>query len=167
VCPHVPSLGRAARGASVARGAAVALFFLVHRAAAQAVTPIAEPELRTDVIAAHSTAFEAAGGVAFVTGDYLRLGGDLGLGVVTGGGQRVRLGSRIDATGRFHLDSAATHWGPYLVAGVSYRADARERGALYLLAALGVHAPATAGIVPAMEVGLGGGVRVGLVLAHQ
>jgi hypothetical protein len=136
-------------------------------AGAQPATPGVQPELRTDVIAGSATATEVAGGAAFPVGDYLRLGGDIGVGAVTGDGRGVRLGGRVDATGRFQLDPGNKRWGPYLVGGVSYQADVDRRGALYLIAAIGVHAPAVGGVVPAIEIGLGGGFRAGLVLTWR
>ena len=158
----VPRWGRRVAGA-------VGLAVLASAATAGAQTSEAgvQPELRTDVIVGAATATEVAVGVAFPAGGYLRLAGDAGIGAVTGDGRSVRLGSRIDALGRFQLDPGNRRWGPYLVGGVSYQADADRRGALYLLAAIGVHAAAGGGIVPAIEVGLGGGVRVGLVLTWR
>jgi hypothetical protein len=135
----------------------------VPRAAAQATTPSVAPEIRTDAIVARSTAFQLAAGAAIATGDYLWVGADLGVGVVTG--RPLEPSASLDVTGRLHLDSDGdTQWAPYLVGGMTFRADRGARGALYLLIALGVHAPARAGIVPALEVGLGGGVRAGIVL---
>jgi hypothetical protein len=136
-------------------------------AGAQTSQAAVHPELRTDVIVGAATATEVAAGVAFPAAGYLRLGGDVGIGTVTGDGRSVRLASRIDALGRFQLDPGNTRWGPDLMGGASYQADADRRGALYLLAGIGVHAPARGGIVPAIEVGLGGGVRVGLVLTWR
>jgi hypothetical protein len=47
---------------------------------------------------------------------------------------------------------------------VSVRRDAGDPWRGYLLLALGVEGPAVRGVFPALEVGLGGGVRVGVVL---
>jgi hypothetical protein len=141
----------------------LAVAMRVSCAGAQATGPSLAPELRADAIVAQSTAFQLGGGAALSTGDYLWLGADVGFGVVTG--RTLEPSASFDVTGRFHLDSDGdVHWAPYLVGGMTYRADRGARGALYLLIALGVHAPARAGIVPAVEAGLGGGVRVGIVL---
>jgi len=145
--------------------AGLALFAPMHAARSQSAGPALQPEIRTDVIAARSTTLEVAGGAAFPAGEDLLLGADLGVGAVTGAGRGWRPAARADVTGRLHLDpSTDTRWAPYLVGGASYRVDARARGALYLVAALGVHAPATRGITPAIEAGVGGGVRVGVVV---
>jgi hypothetical protein len=141
----------------------LAVAMRVSSAGAQAAGPSLAPELRADAIVAQSTAWQLGGGAALQTGDYLWLGADVGLGVVTG--RTLEPSASVDVTGRVHLDAdGEAHWAPYLVGGLTYRADRGARGALYLLIALGVHAPARAGIVPAVEVGLGGGVRVGVVL---
>jgi hypothetical protein len=139
------------------------LALCVSRVDAQTATPSITPELRTDAVFARSTTFQLGGGAALQTGDYLWLGGDMGLGVVTGHTPEPSVS--VQVTGRIHLDSdSEAHWAPYLVGGMTYQASRGAKGALYLLIALGMHAPARAGIVPAMEVGLGGGVRVGFVL---
>jgi len=51
-----------------------------------------------------------------------------------------------------------------VAAGGSLRADERSHGRLYALAALGVEGPAAQHIRSALELGLGGGVRVGIAL---
>lgn len=145
----------------------LALLVSAPVAVAQAPTGGVRPELRTDVILGAATSTEVAAGAAFPVGDYLRLVGDVGIGAVTGDGRSVRLGSRIDALGRFQLDTASARWGPYLAGGISYQADVDRRGALFLLAAIGVHAPAVGRIVPAIEVGIGGGFRAGVALTWR
>jgi hypothetical protein len=135
-----------------------------HRARSQQAGSAVQPEVRTDVMVARSAAMQVAVGVAAPAGEYLRLGGDLGLGVA-GGSRGPFLSTRADFYGRFHLDPRAeSRWAPYLVAGGSFRADAGSRGRLYALAAVGAEGPATHPVVPAFELGFGGGVRAGIVL---
>jgi hypothetical protein len=123
-----------------------------------------QPELRADFLGARTGAMQLAAGMVAPAGDYLRLGGDLGAGVA-GGAHGPFLSSRADFYGRFHLDPRAeSRWAPYLVAGGSFRADAGTRGRLYALAAVGAEGPASHPIVPAFELGFGGGVRAGVVL---
>ena len=123
-----------------------------------------QPELRADFLGARVGAMQLGAGVAGPVGDYLRLGGDIGAGVAGGAGGPF-LSSRADFYGRFHLDPRAeSRWAPYLVAGGSFRADAGTRGRLYALAAVGAEGPASHPIVPAVELGFGGGVRAGVVL---
>jgi hypothetical protein len=124
-----------------------------------------QPELRADVIASRTAAAEFGVGAVVPAGEYLRLGGDLGLGVVTGGGHGARVAARTDAYGRIHLDPFAEYrWAPYLFGGGSYLVDRRSRGRLAVLAGVGVEGPPSRRLVPAFELGLGGGVRVGLAI---
>ena len=123
-----------------------------------------QPELRADFIGARVGAMQLGAGVAGPAGEYLRLGGDIGAGVA-GGAHGPFVSSRADFYGRFHLDPRAeSRWAPYLVAGGSFRADAGTRGRLYALGAVGAEGPASHSIVPAFELGFGGGVRAGVVL---
>jgi hypothetical protein len=124
-----------------------------------------QPEVRADVIAARTAAAEFGVGAVVPTGEYMRLGGDLGLGVVTGGGHGARVAARIDAYGRIHLDPFAEYrWAPYLFGGGSYLVDPRSRGRLAVLAGVGVEGPPSRRLVPAFELGLGGGVRLGFAI---
>ena len=123
-----------------------------------------QPEFRADLLAARSSAVQLGVGAVAPAGEYLRLGGDLGAGIAGGAGGPL-LSTRADVYGRFHLDPRAeSRWVPYLVAGGSLRADQRARGRLYALAAVGVEGPESHRVVPAFELGLGGGVRAGIVL---
>ena len=86
--------------------------------------------------------------------------------------------ARADLMARFLLDPfREARWGPYAGAGLSVRAEeerhvgdgdvakerVRSRG--FLLLALGVEGPELGnGVMPALELGFGGGTRLGLVL---
>lgn len=127
--------------------------------------PAPRLEWRLDELVAHRAATQAGMGVMIPAGVYVRFGVVAAAGVVTGGAQPVGASARVDAVGRFLLDPLAEHaWGPYLAGGATYRADARDRGRAYLLAMVGVEGPRHGRIVPAIEAGIGGGVRVGVVL---
>jgi hypothetical protein len=72
---------------------------------------------------------------------------------------------RIDVVTRYLLDPFHEfRWGPYAGAGVSALWDRRAnwRGALLLL--VGVEGPARAGWRTSVELGLGDGARLGVVL---
>lgn len=125
---------------------------------------LVQPEMRTDLLAARTSAVQLAAGAVTPAGEYLRLGGDLGAGVAGGTGGPF-FSTRADFYGRFHLDPRGeSRWAPYLVAGGTFRADQRARGRLYALGAVGVEGPVSHPVVPAFELGLGGGVRAGIVL---
>ena len=161
-------VGHSGRSLRIAQLAGLAASAWVRAAGAQGSAPVLQPEVRTDVIAARTTTVEVAGGAVYPAGDDLLMGADVGVGAVTGDGHGWRPAARLDVIGRLHLDpSTDMRWAPYLVGGASYRVDARARGALYLVAGLGVHAPATRGITPAIEASLGGGVRVGVVVRRE
>jgi hypothetical protein len=131
----------------------------------QASASNVQPELRTDLIVAHTAAIELAGGAVFPVGEYLRLGGDLGGGVAGGPDHGASATGRADFYGRFHLDPfAQSRWAIYLVGGGSYRFTAGERSQLYLLVAVGAEGPTTGGVVPAFEAGFAGGFRLGFAL---
>jgi hypothetical protein len=125
-----------------------------------------QTEVRLDGIVARSAAVQAGLGLSIPAGIYIRSG------LVTGiGAGRHGVEGRTDLISRFSLDPfRQVRWAPYGGAGISGRYRSRLDGGsrAYLLVFLGVEGPLplgrTSGIVPAFEVGLGGGARVGVVL---
>jgi len=78
---------------------------------------------------------------------------------------------RTDFVSRFSLDPfRQSRWAPYAGVGISgrYRSELDGGSRAYLLIFLGVEGPLPlgemSGWVPAFELGLGGGARVGIVL---
>jgi hypothetical protein len=143
------------------------LTFLVS-AAARSQTPQQPVQIegRLDAIIARTTGVEAGLGVSVPSGIYVRSGLVAGIGV-----GRHGVEGRTDLITRFSLDPfRQSRWAPYGGAGVSGRYRSRLDGGsrAYLLVVLGVEGPLpfgqTSGIVPAFEVGLGGGVRLAVVL---
>ena len=123
-------------------------------------------ELRLDGLFANQTAVHAGYGVSVPAGLYVRAGLVLGAGV-----GRHGLEGRSDLIGRFSFDPLRqSRWGPYGGAGVSGRFNSSEDSdaKAYLLFFLGVEGPLpagrTRGWVPAIEIGLGGGARVGVLI---
>jgi hypothetical protein len=125
------------------------------------------PELRLDVIAGRSTASQLAAGVSLGTAGYTRVA------LVAGGGMawkddEVRRSVRFDGTLRFHLDpSRANPYGFYLLGGLGALYDGFERWRGLLVVGLGLEFPSRAKGVWAAEVGLGGGLRIGLALRRS
>jgi len=125
-----------------------------------------QSEARVDAIFARSGAVEAAYGFSVPAGIYVRTGLVAGIGA-----GRHGVEGRTDAIARFSMDPfRQSRWAPYAGAGLSgrYRSE-RDGGArAYLLVFLGVEGPlplgAPTGWVPAFELGLGGGARVGVIL---
>jgi hypothetical protein len=125
-----------------------------------------QSEGRVDAIFARSGAVEAAYGFTVPAGIYVRTGLVAGIGA-----GRHGVDGRTDAIARFSMDPfRQSRWAPYAGAGLSgrYRVE-RDGGArAYILVFLGVEGPLALGVregwVPAFEVGLGGGGRVGVIL---
>lgn len=125
-----------------------------------------QTEARVDGIFAHSSGVEAGVGISIPAGIYVRTGLVAGAGVGEHGAE-----GRTDLLSRFSLDPfRQSRWSLYGGGGISgrYRTSGDGGSRAYLLLFLGLEGPLplgeTAGWVPAMEVGLGGGARVGLVL---
>jgi hypothetical protein len=125
-----------------------------------------QAEGRVDAIVAHTTGVEAGFGLSVPAGIYMRSGLVAGIGA-----GRHGLEGRTDLMSRFSLDPfRQSNWAPYGGAGISGRYRSRLDGGsrAYLLVLLGVEGPLplgqTSGIVPAFEVGLGGGARFAVVL---
>ncbi|HET9776740.1 MAG TPA: hypothetical protein VFP77_09270 [Gemmatimonadaceae bacterium] len=125
-----------------------------------------QTEYRLDALFARTAGGEAALGVSVPAGLYVRTGLVAGIGVGAHGAE-----GRTDLFSRFSLDPfRQSRWAPYAGAGISgrYRSKADGGSRAYLLVFLGIEGPLplgrTAGIVPAFEVGLGGGARVGVIL---
>lgn len=125
-----------------------------------------QSEGRVDAIFARTSGVEAAYGFTVPVGIYVRSGVAAGIGVGRHGAE-----GRTDFISRFSFDPfRQTRWAPYAGAGLSgrYRTELDGGSRAYLLAFLGVEGPLPvgelSGWVPALEVGLGGGARVGLIL---
>jgi hypothetical protein len=146
-------------------GLALALA-LPATAAAQINQQQLQVEGRLDAIIARTTGVEAGLGLSVPAGIYMRSGLVVGIGA-----GRHGLEGRTDLISRFSLDPfRQSNWAPYGGAGISgrYRSTLDGGSRAYLLVFLGVEGPLplgrTSGIVPAFEVGLGGGARVAVIL---
>lgn len=125
-----------------------------------------QAEGRLDAIVAHTTGVEAGFGLSVPAGIYMRTGLVAGIGA-----GRHGLEGRTDLMSRFSLDPfRQSNWAPYGGAGISGRYRSRLDGGsrAYLLVYLGLEGPVPlgqrSGIVPAFEVGLGGGARFAVIL---
>ena len=123
-------------------------------------------EGRVDAIVARTAGVEAGLGLSVPSGIYMRTGLVAGIGA-----GRHGVEGRTDLISRFTLDPfRQSRWAPYAGAGVSgrYRTKLDGGSHAYLMIFLGVEGPlalgATSGIVPAFELGLGGGARFGVIL---
>ena len=148
---------------------AVLLFTLASARAARGqvaddLTP--KPEIRLDAARIGDRyAVQAGGGIQIPMGYYTRIG------VVGAAGADVErfvqdASGRMDVVGRFLFDPfRQMKWGLSAGAGVSLRVRARDRVRPYLVAVMDLEGPLSArGIAPAFQLGIGGGVRVGVAL---
>jgi hypothetical protein len=146
--------------------ALVLLILWAEPVLAQIPTQPVQSEVRVDGIFARSSGVEAGFGVSVPAGIYVRTG-------LVGGAGAGRHGveSRADFIARFSLDPfRQSRWAPYAGAGLSGRFRPADDGGAkgFLLVFLGLEGPLPdrqlSGWVPALEVGLGGGARVGVIL---
>ena len=122
-------------------------------------TPKARIEGRLDALLASRTATELGAGIFVPVGTYVRAGLVGGVGPIT---NPLRLTGRAELVGRFLLDPFYEHrWGPYVAGGLGV-ADHP-----YLVVLLGVDGPRWGRVTPALEAGVGHGVRVGLALRRS
>ena len=149
-----------------ARLAIACVIFCPVKTNAQIPTQAIQNEIRLDGIVGRTSAVEAGYGVSIPGGIYVRNGLVLGGGVAQHGAD-----ARADFISRFSLDPfRQSRWAPYGGAGLSgrFRSEADGGSRAYLVVFVGVEgglpAGARSGWVPAVELGLGGGARLGIVL---
>lgn len=147
--------------------AAVALL-AVRTASAQQAPPRPYTEYRVDAIVARGTAAQLGAGVVLPLGIYVRLSVDAAAGATWRDGETVA-GGRVDAIARFLLDPfRESRLGFSVGGGVSAPIGSAEPSQPpYLTAVLDLEWPRHRGLTPALQVGLGGGTRIGLVLRRS
>ncbi len=117
-----------------------------------------QPEARVDVIGPGPYALHAGAGVVVPLGTYVRVsaGGAYGVRPVSGAGRSEWRG---DLLGRATLDPfRQQRWALSVGGGITVRSRA------YLVAMVDLEGPAMRGVLPAFQVGVGGGLRAGVVL---
>ena len=126
------------------------------------------PELRADVIAAPHAELTGGAGLELPFGAYVRLGLDASAGAFRHDDETV-LGARGDVIGRFLLDPfREVPVGLSLGAGLTLPVEQHSRAARPLLVAvIDVEGRRRGAWSPALQLGLGGGVRAGFVLRHS
>jgi hypothetical protein len=152
---------------------ACALLMMVPRVAVSQRPPAPlspQWELRADATVAPRPAGHAGAGINVRAGSYVRLGVAVLAGVASGpaADPDTRFSQRADASARFLLDPFAEQArGWYGGAGFTARrdGDAAWKGDLMLV--IGVEGAARGRWIPAVEVALGGGVRMGVVLRNR
>lgn len=149
--------------------AVLALIVVPSVAGAQQRPPV-RAEVRIDGTSANIDRLEIGGGAAIPMGTYVRLALLVGGGVArddvrTGAVPNRVAAARADAIARFQIDPF--HQSPrglYGGGGVSYLASKGSRGQAYLTLVAGMEFRDRGRVAPAIEIALGGGVRVGVAL---
>ncbi len=142
-------------------GASLVLALATARAAeGQAEYPLrVTPELRADVIRLNDRiGVEAGGGVQIPLGYYTRIGV-----TAAAGGVASSASGRLDLVARFLFDPfLQQRWGVSAGGGISFRARGNDHLRPYLLTVIDLEGPHSAsGLSPALQLGLGGGIRLG------
>jgi hypothetical protein len=141
----------------------VAMLGLTRVAWAQA-TSATFGELRADVIAGRGTAAQVGVGGGLPLGYYVRAS-LLGAGGPTWRDGKVVASGRVDVLARFLLDPfREMRWGLSFGGGVSVPVVSERRSRPYLTVVTDIEGPRRGGYSPAIQLGLGGGARVGLIL---
>jgi len=121
-----------------------------------------QPEVRADYIGSRAAAAHLGFGLNVPATAYVRLGIVAALGQAWSGGDATIAG-RVDGLVRFVVDPLReSRWAPYAAGGIGGIYDGSEKWRGVLVGALGAEGPVTGHVVPAIEVGFGGGVRVGV-----
>jgi hypothetical protein len=150
---------------SVRRVVALATLVVCWRApnaAAQDGSP--KPELRVDLLGAAPYSVQVGAGLNTALGYYTRLEIDAGAGALKRGGAIVG-SERVDAIMRLMLDPfGESRWALSVGGGISARYDAAGRVRPYLASLLDLEGPKMGRYRLAYQAGLGGGVRLGVVI---
>lgn len=156
------------RGARSCAFAAALLAGATMPARAQGTLPTPViPELRADVLFGRRASAQLGGGIQIPFGYYARLGIDAAVGMrLVNDLPGSRVDGRLDLLTRFLLDPfRQSPYGLSLGGGIGLRAEPQDHVRPVLLAALDVEGRRWSnGWVPAVQVGLGDGARVGIVL---
>ena len=128
------------------------------------VRPRLQAEWRADVLAGPPAGIEFGAGVNVPLGYYLRLSVDAAAGMARRGNGAVGSG-RAELAGRYLLDPFSEFpWGVYAGGGLTARWFDDSGWRANLLVVLGLEGPASHGWRTAVELGAGGGLRLGVVL---
>jgi hypothetical protein len=119
------------------------------------------PSIRFDLIAGSTTAGHAGVSARVPFSNYFALGATAAAGISETG-----FSGRLDYFTRFSLDPYHYNaWEPYFGLGATTRMDSGgPKTRTYLLGFIGFEGPKAGRIAPGFEIGVGGGVRLGITL---
>lgn len=125
-------------------------------------------EYRVDAILGRGAAVQGGGGIVFPLGVYTRLAVDAGAGALWHD-DAVHASGRVDVIARFLLDPfREAPLGLSLGGGLTLPyAEGDARVGTFLTAVIDVEGRMWRSVTPALQVGLGGGTRVGIVLRRS
>lgn len=147
-----------------ALGALVVAALLAPGAAHSQRAEGGQPHLRLDAIAARAPSLQLGAGANWPTGLYVRIEGTAAVGTALVN-DRMRAAGRADVVARFLLDPfAESRLGVYGVGGASLMYDERDQWRPRLVLGMGVEGRPRNGRATALEIALGGGIRVGVVV---
>ncbi len=143
---------------------AIAGILMAHAVFGQ-VPPTSYAEYRVDAISGNGTAVQGGGGITIPMGTYVRLA-FIGAAGPTWRDGRTLFSGRTDAIARFTLDPLReTPFALSLGGGVSVPYDKdRQPVRPYLTAVIDVEGRKRGRFTPAIQIGIGGGTRVGFAL---
>jgi hypothetical protein len=125
-------------------------------------TPRPRIEGRIDGAFSAQSTIQLGAGIFVPLGTYVRAGLIGGVGTLT---DPIYAAGRVELVGRFLLDPLYEHrWGPYVAGGIGQRWEYGAVARPYLLLLIGVEGPRWGRVTPALEAGVGNGVRVGFAL---
>lgn len=146
--------------------AGCALVMLARAAQAQEPAMPVRPELRLDgIFAQRRAAVQVGGGLQIPAGYYARIGVDGAVGPERSNGES-QLSGRVDVIARFLFDPfRQANWALSAGGGISVIARRTSSVQPYLVGVMDLEGPRNdAGFAPVIQLGLGGGTRIGLLL---
>ena len=148
-----------------ATAALLLLTLLTSVARLDAQTASVQPLIRVDAFLARTDAVHAAVGGTASLGSYVRLDGVAGAGIAFGPDGGRGASGRAEVVGRFLLDPfRQSRWGFYGGGGLIARIDRGSDPEGFITLLFGVEPPVEGRLRPAIELGIGGGTRIALVL---
>jgi hypothetical protein len=128
---------------------------------------VVQPAIRADVIIDRDVAAQLAAGIAVAAAYNVRIALDIGAGAVWRDGE-MRPAGRGDVLLRWLSDPfRQSHWGLSAGGGVGFKVEDQAAPRAVALITLGLEGPARGPFQPGVEVGLGGGVRIGVTLRRS
>jgi hypothetical protein len=134
----------------------------------------AQPELRADVLLARESSVQVGAGASWILGTYVRLALLGGAGVANvrlespagaDAPRAFRASARGDLLLRFSLDPfRQSKWSLYGAGGLGVLYDPSRDWRGVLVVAVGLEGPVSRRVLPALELGVGGGTRIGVII---